>query len=218
MSEPLSSNPPTIEQRCSWCGSTLPFKSVTTNAGMVYACEVCSNHWFRAYGDDERPEAPTSKPQFCRHCGAGVGEHRRPGEGTCEKCDPEGVAANRAKNGVAALVAELAQWTTWGTIEIAIRNPNVSSYMDHWEKRATEAEAERDRLLEDLRYVCGELRKITGDKEGSPIHAYARSAVKAHARLRAALEAALHHEETHMWGHKPAWVQQAREALARGEK
>src|SRR5215469_17846121 len=43
-------------------------------------------------------ELRPSKPQFCRYCGAGVGEFRRIGEGTCEKCDPEGVAANRKRN------------------------------------------------------------------------------------------------------------------------
>lgn len=46
------------------------------------------------------------------------------------------------------LTAELAQWQTWGTIEVAIRNPNVRSYMDHWEGRATKAEAERDQWKE----------------------------------------------------------------------
>lgn len=46
---------------------------------------------------------------------------------------------------------------------------------------------EIERLSEKLRYVCGELQKITGDKEGSPIEAYARSAVKIHERLRASL-------------------------------
>jgi hypothetical protein len=26
--------------------------------------------------------------EFCRACGAGLGPHRRDGEGTCKKCDP----------------------------------------------------------------------------------------------------------------------------------
>ena len=53
--------------------------------------------------------------------------------------------------------AELVQWCTWGTIEIAVRNPNVASYMEHWEGRATKAETERDALraaLEDARKIC----------------------------------------------------------------
>jgi len=29
--------------------------------------------------------------QFCPHCGAGIGKYRREGEGTCPKCDPQGV-------------------------------------------------------------------------------------------------------------------------------
>ena len=40
--------------------------------------------------------------------------------------------------------AELTRWATWGTIEVAIRNPNVASYIEHWEKRALSAEDERD--------------------------------------------------------------------------
>lgn len=47
---------------------------------------------------------------------------------------------------IAALEAENAQWRTWGMIEIATRNPNVASYMEHWEGRATKAEQERDAL------------------------------------------------------------------------
>ena len=35
---------------------------------------------------------------------------------------------------------EVAFMKTCGIIELAIRNPNVMSYMDHWEKRADEAE------------------------------------------------------------------------------
>ncbi len=35
---------------------------------------------------------------------------------------------------------ENAQWTTWGIIEIAARNPNVASYMKEWEARAVKAE------------------------------------------------------------------------------
>jgi len=35
--------------------------------------------------------------QFCKACGAGIGVYRRHGEGTCPKCDPEGVAANQAR-------------------------------------------------------------------------------------------------------------------------
>lgn len=40
--------------------------------------------------------------------------------------------------------AECERWATWGTIEVAIRNPNVASYIEHWEKRALSAEAERE--------------------------------------------------------------------------
>jgi len=40
-----------------------------------------------------------------------------------------------------ALEAELRLLTTAGIVEVAVRNPNVSSYMDHWEGRALKAEA-----------------------------------------------------------------------------
>ncbi len=46
------------------------------------------------------------------------------------------------------------QWKTWGVIEIAVRNPNVQSYMSHWEKRTVGAEAMVEsvhRMLADRR-------------------------------------------------------------------
>lgn len=44
------------------------------------------------------------------------------------------------------------EWSGWGFIEVAIRNPSVSEYMDHWEKRAEKAEAEVKRLS-DPRWI-----------------------------------------------------------------
>jgi hypothetical protein len=41
---------------------------------------------------------------------------------------------------------ELRNWRTWGVIEIAIRNPNVNSYMKEWEGRALKAEKELKEL------------------------------------------------------------------------
>jgi hypothetical protein len=46
---------------------------------------------------------------------------------------------------------ENANFRTWGIIEIAVRNPNVSEYMNHWEGRATKAEAEIAALQEKAR-------------------------------------------------------------------
>jgi hypothetical protein len=37
---------------------------------------------------------------------------------------------------------ELDNWRTWGIVEIAVRNPNVESYMREWETRALKAEKE----------------------------------------------------------------------------
>ena len=41
------------------------------------------------------------------------------------------------------------EWMTWGIIEIATRNPNVDSYMKHWEARATQAENEL-RMIDEI--------------------------------------------------------------------
>jgi hypothetical protein len=42
----------------------------------------------------------------------------------------------------------IANYQTWGVVEIAIRNPNVASYCEHWEGRTTKAEAENQKLRE----------------------------------------------------------------------
>jgi hypothetical protein len=47
---------------------------------------------------------------------------------------------------VAALKGECEQRRTWGSVEIAVRNPSVMEYMNHGESRATKAEAECERL------------------------------------------------------------------------
>jgi hypothetical protein len=41
----------------------------------------------------------------------------------------------------ASLSAELAQWKTWGVVEVAVRNPSVAEYMKHWEERTEKAES-----------------------------------------------------------------------------
>ena len=66
------------------------------------------------------------------------------------------------------LRAELKQWTTWGVIEVAIRNPSVSEYMRHWEGRATKAEADRDSFARALHEIAEEW---AGAECGEPVHA-----------------------------------------------
>lgn len=39
-----------------------------------------------------------------------------------------------------SLRREMAQWKTWGVVEIAVRNPQVAEYCAHWEKRVEAAE------------------------------------------------------------------------------
>lgn len=62
--------------------------------------------------------------------------------------------AQRAR--IAELEQELKQWETWGIVEIAVRNPNVSSYMDHWEKRAERAETDSVTLRAAIKAVADE--------------------------------------------------------------
>jgi len=71
-----------------------------------------------------------------------AGKHLEPCFGQC------GIADLLAR--VEALEAENEQWRSWGVIEIAVRNPNVASYMDHWEKRAEAAEAKLAALERDI--------------------------------------------------------------------
>ena len=57
---------------------------------------------------------------------------------------------------------ENSNWKRWGVIEIAIRNPNVSSSMRHWEERAEKAEAEvarLKRLVEELMPLVNSLTR-----------------------------------------------------------
>ena len=48
---------------------------------------------------------------------------------------------------VERLSDEQERWKTWGIIEIAVRNPNVSSYVEHWESRTLKAEAQVRELV-----------------------------------------------------------------------
>lgn len=51
------------------------------------------------------------------------------------------------------LERELQHFTSSGIVEIAVRNPSVSEYMEHWEGRTLRAEADRDRLRAALERV-----------------------------------------------------------------
>lgn len=50
------------------------------------------------------------------------------------------------------LLEEIAQWKTWGIIEIAVRNPNVAEYIKHWEERAVKAEEQLDNIYRQQSY------------------------------------------------------------------
>ena len=47
--------------------------------------------------------------------------------------------------------AENEQWRTWGIVELAVRNTNVASYVEHWEGRTEKAEAKNERLQAQLK-------------------------------------------------------------------
>jgi hypothetical protein len=51
---------------------------------------------------------------------------------------------------IRGLREECANWRTWGTIEVAIRNPSVAESMRHWEGRAERAEA---KLAQAMRVI-----------------------------------------------------------------
>ena len=65
------------------------------------------------------------------------------------------------KRELAAAEAENQQWRTWGTIEVAIRNPSVAESMRPWEGRAEKAEAAlADAMAQNLRIMRGTFGQI----------------------------------------------------------
>lgn len=46
--------------------------------------------------------------------------------------------------------AELKQWSSWGIVEIAVRNQSVADYIEHWEGRTLKAEGKVSQLEADL--------------------------------------------------------------------
>jgi hypothetical protein len=61
----------------------------------------------------------------------------------------ESKCGHSLKARIEALQGENEQWKTWGIIEIAVRNQSVSEYMQHWEERATKAEAKLSQIEAD---------------------------------------------------------------------
>ena len=72
---------------------------------------------------------------------------------------------NESKYSIAELYLDsldtLRQWATWGVIEVAVRNPNVSSFV-------TEKEAEIARLTARHAALAGALREIADLSEPLP--------------------------------------------------
>jgi len=96
-----------------------------------------------------------------------VPEENRP-EDECRRChvtmhlangdDPEDLCHSCAYAEIAALEQSMrekdqtiAELHTFGVVELAVRNPNVASYCEHWEDRTAKAEAENQKLRELVR-------------------------------------------------------------------
>ncbi len=58
---------------------------------------------------------------------------------------------SQLKRKLVELEGELELMKTAGIIEVAVRNPSVKDYMEHWEERAEKAEAEVERLKDELK-------------------------------------------------------------------
>lgn len=116
---------------------------------------------------------------------------------------------------------ELEHFKSSGIIEVAVRNPNVRDYMEHWEDRATKAEGE----LETARAEYAELEKAY-DEEMEACHHFAGKFADALAhlttkdstiaRLREVAEMvdAWGHGLRHRTAHESKMVKAARRALS----
>lgn len=63
------------------------------------------------------------------------------------------------------LEREVADFRSWGIIEVAIRNPNVAEYMEHWEGRTLKAEAEIARLSSELSACREQVESLTRERD-----------------------------------------------------
>jgi len=107
-------------------------------------------------------EDTLGQENVCRQCYAEVVEDMRKGTRSERPADPAGEISGhtpwsdvkqrvldrlqtenaKLEAQLLASQAECEQWKTWGIVEIAVRNPNVASYIEHWEGRALKAEAQ----------------------------------------------------------------------------
>lgn len=49
---------------------------------------------------------------------------------------------------------QIRRWESWGIVEIAVRNQNVSDYIEHWEGRTLAAESRNEKLVACLRKLA----------------------------------------------------------------
>ena len=71
------------------------------------------------------------------------------GDGGCIQCCPSNFTDKALIEEMQSLLEALktaGAWQTMGIIEVALRNPNVNSYVEHWEARCLRAE----KLLEEI--------------------------------------------------------------------
>jgi hypothetical protein len=64
------------------------------------------------------------------------------GVAVCIECRDKAQAARSSdRERIAELEHELDNWRTWGVVEVAVRNPQVAEYCEHWEGRVESAES-----------------------------------------------------------------------------
>jgi hypothetical protein len=79
---------------------------------------------------------------------------------------------------IIAAEKELNQWHHWGVIEVAVRNPGVREYMEHWEGRATTAESQLAELEADNRALRAENALLKADVSDEEWDAYCENFIE----------------------------------------
>ena len=130
--------------KCSACGATLPHAKAPfyfngKELPPSSAPEPLPIAFERAYAENEGEPVTTTNPRLIL---AGIKQFGLAADGA----DIRDLDA-----AVERLQRELHTMQTAGIIEVAVRNSNVAEYMNHWEARATAAEADRVEVAARIR-------------------------------------------------------------------
>ena len=143
---------------CGYAHLTDPIKCDLVIRSYLQACKPCADdpHWdYCKWGENcncGHPLIDHVPGKTCLGCGNSIyacKEFKLRGW-VAFKGEPETIDSMKlriamrelkaTRDNNAQLRSQLRNWETWGTVEIAVRNPNVDSYMKHWEGRALAAE------------------------------------------------------------------------------